>query len=135
MLGYFKLTVANARNLPKTDQFGKTDPFIEVHANGEIESTPVVKSCFDPIWNHTVDMSSHVDSSIRFILFDKDLTSNEKIAYTECKLADLMRRDEGGWFKAVCLEFTFYNAKMANIGLFPIFSPPFTTTIVPPCFR
>ncbi|KAJ1924634.1 hypothetical protein IWQ60_005081 [Tieghemiomyces parasiticus] len=118
-LGTLQIYVAEGRNLPNRDFFGKQDPFLEFNLGGIAKRTRVdKKGGANPKWKEDVyfDVPAGV-SSLAMRCADRDISSSDDIGAATIDLARIYEEEEvHAWYKMqrknkfageIFLEFTF----------------------------
>jgi len=79
--GTVSLTVCEAKNLPKMDRFGQSDPFCVVHLGAKEVKTKVISKNLNPVWNQTWDFEVFDYDNDRFVfeVFDQDRVGLDNI--------------------------------------------------------
>ncbi|GEQ69819.1 hypothetical protein JCM33374_g3494 [Metschnikowia sp. JCM 33374] len=81
-VGYLKLDILGAENLPSADSNGKSDPLVVVKLDGvEIHKTDKKRRTLDPVWNDAIEipMLSRSRQVLLFEVYDWDLTHDDTL--------------------------------------------------------
>ena len=77
---YVKLTVTlhEGKNLPQSDNWGLSDPFVRMSINGQEWESSVQRNTLTPVWEQTVQFSvSDKSDSLAITLYDWDLSGED----------------------------------------------------------
>ena len=78
--GTLHLDVLGARNLPKSDLIGKSDPYAEIALGDQVYRTPTVKNSQDPDWNYGADfdLDGNQPTDVELNIYDEDKLGKDK---------------------------------------------------------
>eukprot|EP00960_Hanusia_phi_P078034 768772-Hanusia_phi.AAC.8 len=87
----FRLGLTLAVLRPKTDTFGKCDPFIEMELEGSVQKSKTVKNCYSAEYRQVFHFPEAAQTdSVRFVLYDANqLSKAEKIGGAEMPLSQV----------------------------------------------
>ena len=93
--GTLHVDVLGARNLPKSDLIGKSDPYAEIGLGDQRFKTPTAKNTQDPDWNFGADfdLDGSQPSDVLLDVFDKDRFGGDKaLGSAALPVSDLLER-------------------------------------------
>ena len=93
--GTLHLDVLGARNLPKSDLIGKSDPYAEISLGDQLYRTPTVKNSQNPEWNYGADfeLDGNQPNDVQLDIFDEDTLGEDKpLGSALLPLGDLLDR-------------------------------------------
>ena len=93
--GVLHLDVLGARNLPKTDMIGKSDPYAEVGLGDQVHRTPTVKNSQNPEWNFGADfdLDGSQPTDVDLNVYDQDRLGKDKpLGSALLPVSDLLER-------------------------------------------
>jgi len=99
--GVLRVTVIRAENVPSTDTFSKTDPYIKMHVkkSGVSIRTTTKDNDEDPVWNETfyIPVDDATLRTLKIAMFDSDgeLGSDDKLGNIEVKISEIIKEPEG----------------------------------------
>eukprot|EP01080_Neovahlkampfia_damariscottae_P001743 gene1743-512_t len=94
------IRIIEAKDLPKMDFFGKSDPYVNVKVAGQMKKTKIIKRTLNPHWDESFDFefnNLHED----IILYIKDwdkLSSDDLIGKISIPILDLKNGVNKYWF-------------------------------------
>jgi hypothetical protein len=90
--GDVHLILLQARNLPKSDLIGKSDPYAVISCGSDSSKTPVSKDNLNPVWNHEavfpIDPNTPATMDIRVLDSDR-LGRDKPLGQLQIDIADL----------------------------------------------
>ena len=91
--GIVDVEVVEATGLPKTDMFGKCDPFCVVSLGDKKLKTHVIKKTLSPVWNEvfSLDVADYSNDVVEFCIRDKDATTTTKVGSCEVAVKTLVQ--------------------------------------------
>ena len=93
--GTLHLDVLGARNLPKSDLIGKSDPYAEIALGDQVYRTPTVKNSQNPEWNYGADfeLDGSQPTDVELDIFDQDKLGKDKpLGSALLPVSDLLER-------------------------------------------
>ena len=90
--GSVHLMLSQARNLPKADLIGKSDPYAIIACGMDTSNTPTVKDSQNPVWNHEVvfPVDPNTASALDIKILDADKLGKDKpLGQLRLDIADL----------------------------------------------
>ncbi|KAK3749843.1 hypothetical protein QZH41_015502, partial [Actinostola sp. cb2023] len=128
--GRLTVNVHRGRNLVAMDITGKSDPFVTMRTDDNVEKfrSKVLQKTLNPVWNETVTIAMPGDGEhVTLDVWDKDALSQEKmgsVVFTTSKLKDLTKDPHlKHWV-------TLTNTKTGEIQLSFKFTPPEECSLV-----
>ena len=100
--GQLEVKLVRAKDLVKSDVFGKSDPYAVLKFGSQKDKTPVVKNSQNPEWNHdsAFQVPDGPDQTLNIEVFDSDKIGKDKsLGKLDIDIADLLDADkEGAWY-------------------------------------
>eukprot|EP01012_Entosiphon_sulcatum_P053598 TRINITY_DN7376_c0_g1_i1.p1 TRINITY_DN7376_c0_g1~~TRINITY_DN7376_c0_g1_i1.p1 ORF type:complete len:373 (+),score=126.76 TRINITY_DN7376_c0_g1_i1:32-1120(+) len=92
----FKVLVYNADGLENTDHVGKSDPYVHVFCDGQVQTTKVVDNSLTPTWNQefTFTAENPANTTVLFTVWDNDPIKSHQFMGVASMPLTLLRRDK-----------------------------------------
>ena len=91
MSNVLHLKIVEAKDIPKMDTVGLTDPYIVLHlGTGPEMKTSVKKNTLTPVWNETFSIPvTDVNAKLSLLMEDKDVAADDKISTLDIEIKSL----------------------------------------------
>lgn len=98
-MGYLKVSVLDAHDLPAADRSGKSDPYAIFNLEGKrVFKTKTQKKTLDPVWNEFFEMaiSSLIKADFSVVVWDWDMgpADDDFLGETKIDLSDVLPHEE-----------------------------------------
>ena len=99
--GQLGVKLLKAKDLIKSDVFGKSDPYAILSFGKQKDKTPVAKNTQNPVWNHESQfgLPDGPDQTLNIEVFDSDKIGKDKsLGKLDIDVKDLLNDGEDNWY-------------------------------------
>ena len=99
--GQLDVKLLKAKDLIKSDVFGKSDPYAVLSFGQQKDKTPVAKNTQNPVWNHESQfgLPDGADQTLNIEVFDSDKIGKDKsLGKLDIDVQDLLNSPEDNWY-------------------------------------
>ena len=99
--GQLGVKLLKAKDLVKSDVFGKSDPYAILSFGQQKDKTPVAKNTQNPVWNHESQFGvpDGPDQTLNIEVFDSDKIGKDKsLGKLDIDVEDLLNNPEDNWY-------------------------------------